>query len=285
MYSGTTLTKFSGRVMGGHQKIDRVARRHLGLLIADNKLFPPSRQILQFEGKNGPDGIKRKSPAQDEPWHYISPFDDEDSQLIELIVGHYTELISHLKKGNHERSAFEAAWLAHAIVDGLTPAHHYPYEKKLMELRSGEGIETRTSVREKLIMHGNTRREKMRNNWKMWGARGLYTTHFMFEIGIAAIIAPLGFGEALPKKEDIKTIQEIGPAEWFKRTAREIAVLGMYERYYKNGWTPKLAWQVRHKLGPAIVQAVCLTWYVALHDAGLVPDQPKKIRAAGVKAK
>src|SRR3954467_334624 len=122
MYSGSTMTPLSGRILGAHQKIDSVARRNLERMMPGCK-FPRSRQIMHFEGKNGPDAIKRKSPAKDEPWHYYSPFDDDDSQLIELIRDHYNELVKRLKDGNKERTAFEAAWLAHAIVDGLTPAH------------------------------------------------------------------------------------------------------------------------------------------------------------------
>ncbi len=48
--------------------------------------------------------------------------------LIELIKEHYKNLVKELQANNSERISFEAAWLAHAIVDGLTPAHHYPYE-------------------------------------------------------------------------------------------------------------------------------------------------------------
>ena len=67
MYSGTTLRTKSGRMMGVHQRIDRVARRHIEEFLPHNINFPSSRQILHFEGLNGPDGIKRKSPACDEP--------------------------------------------------------------------------------------------------------------------------------------------------------------------------------------------------------------------------
>jgi hypothetical protein len=273
MYSGSTLTRYSGRVLGAHQKIDRVARKHLSIVLANsNKIFPTSRQILHFEGKNGPDAIKRKSPAKDEPWHYYSPFDDDDSQLIELIDDHYKLLVKYLKANNQERAAFEAAWLAHALVDGLTPAHHYPYEQKLTELRGGKGIDSRTSIKEKLVMHGDTRREKMKNNWKMWGPKGLMSTHGLFELGIATLIMPLGFGEAIPKTRDLTKMKKIGPLEWFKRSAREIAIMDMYERYHRKGWTPKLAYDARHKLGPILVQTVCLTWYSALVDAGIVKD-------------
>jgi hypothetical protein len=268
MYSGTTLTRYSGRMLGAHQKIDRIARRHLSKLISDNAAFPGPRSILYFEGVNGPDGIKRKSPARDEPWHYFSPFDEKDGKLVELIQEHYDHLVNQLKKNNKERAAFEAAWLAHAVVDGLTPAHHYPYEEKLIELRGGEGIDTRTTIKQKIIMPGVTRRDSVKRNWKMWGPKGLLTTHGLFEIGIATIIAPLSFGEAVPSHDDIKAIEKHGPVDYFKRAAKEIAVLNMYEAYYKKGWTPRLAWQVRHRLGPTIVQTVTLMWYSALKDAG-----------------
>lgn len=270
MYSGTTLTRFSGRVLGAHQKIDRVARRHLSHLIEDNSLFPKARTILEFEGRNGPDGIKRKSPARDEPWHYFNPFDEKDSQLTDLIDQHYKLLVKELKGRNNERAAFEAAWLAHAIVDGLTPAHHYPYEEKLVELRGGQPIETRTTIKAKLVMPGETPSQKFRNNWKMWGPKGLITTHGLFEVGIATLIAPLSFNKVIPTEADLEKVREIGVIELFRQAAREIAVLDMYDRYYEHGWTPKMAYDVRNRLAPTIVRTVTLAWYSALVDAGLV---------------
>lgn len=272
MYSGTTLTKMSGRVLGAHQKIDRVARRHLVQLLGQNVPFPRIRQILQFEGKNGPDAIKRKSPAQDEPWHYFSPFDESDNDLLHLIQDHYDSLVRELKQGNTEKVSFEAAWLAHALVDGLTPAHHYPYEEELKNLSGGMALEERTSVKKKLIMPGLTRRQQLRNNWHAWGPKGLRTAHGLFEIGVATLIAPLTFSETVPTRADLKKIKEIGIAEWFKRSAREIAVMDIYHNYCNKGWTPRLAWQIRHKLGPILVQNVTLAWYSALLEAGLIDE-------------
>ncbi len=253
--------------MGSHQKIDRVARKHLAKLIPDNRAFPGIRTILHFEGKNGPDAIKRKSPAKDEPWHYFSPFDNTDNELTRLIQAHYDHLVDYLRKGNRERAAFEAAWLAHALVDGLTPAHHYPYEEKLVELRGGKGIDTRTTIKKKLVIPGDTPTERVRNNWKMWGPRGLFTSHGLFEMGVATLIAPLTFSEVTPSKKDIEKVQKMGIVGWFRHTAREIAVLDMFEIYHRRGWTPKLAWQVRHRLGPALVKTVTLAWHSALAEA------------------
>ena len=84
MYSGTTLRSHSGKVAGVHQKIDRLARRGLREIAPKSK-FPTARAIVHFEGFNGPDGLKRKSPGRDEPWHYINPDHYSDTDLIEMI--------------------------------------------------------------------------------------------------------------------------------------------------------------------------------------------------------
>lgn len=273
MYSGTTLTKYSGRIIGAHQKIDRVAHRHVRNLLPHPGVFPSLKLVLYFEGKNGPDGIKRKSPAKDEPWHYFNPFDEKDSQLMDLLEDHYKQLVIELRNGNKERAAFEASWLAHGIVDGLTPAHHYPYEEKLIELRGGKGIESRTNIKEKLVMPGDTRTEKLRNNWKMWGAKGLMTTHGMFELGIATMWAPLSFANTIPTEQDIALFNTTGIKDYIRLAAREVAVLDLYEEFYKTGWTPRLAHRVRYKLGPALIRAVSLAWYCAAEEAGLVMEK------------
>lgn len=276
MYSGTTLTPLSGRVMGAHQKIDRLARGSLSsLLKTQSHNFPSSRQILRFEGVNGPDAIKRKSPAHDEPWHYFSPFDDNDTQLLELIGGHYDNLVEALKKQDDVRAAFEASWLAHAIVDGLTPAHHYPYEEKLAELRGGEGLETRNTLKNKVLMPGGTRREQVKNNWKMWGPRGLLMSHGFFEFGIAFLIKPLNLSQVAVRPQDIEELKQYGVLELFRRKAKEVYVLELYTSYQQTGWTPRLAWRIRTRLMPVIVRMVTLAWYAAAIDAGIVKGLSK----------
>ncbi len=259
----------SGRIFGAHQKIDRLARSSLRLLLRDNTAFPDSRAILHFEGVNGPDAIKRKSPAKDEPWHYYSPFDVEDTSLLDLIGVHYDQLVIALKNKDDVRASFEAAWLAHAIVDGLTPAHHFPYEEKLQELRGGASIDERTSYKEKLVMPGENRREQFHNNWKMWGSKGLLSTHFLFEWGVAALIAPFSIHQVKMDEKDVEDLYNLGVLELFKTKAKEVGGLDMYHKYYKNGWTPQLARQVRNHLAPIIVKTVALAWYAAVIDAGL----------------
>lgn len=273
MYSGSTFSTYSGQILGAHQKIDRVARRHLEAILPDSP-FPAAKFILKFEGNNGPDGIKRKSPAQNEPWHYIQPFDSDDTQLLELIERDYAELVRALKAKDGVRAAFQAAWLAHAIVDGLTPAHHYPYEKKLVELRGGSGIEDRTTITKKLLMPGETTKEQLRNNWKMWGPRGLFTTHAAFEAGVATLIAPLRLTKALPAADDIAAFREQALADWFRQQARAVAAMELYRTFCASGWTTGLARRVRKQLAPLLVQSVTLAWYGACVEAGLVKVKP-----------
>lgn len=271
MYSGSTLTAISGQLLGAHQKIDRVARRHLEQL-APKCPFPSVRAILHFEGDNGPDAIKRKSPAKDEPWHYLQPFDDTDTQLLQLITDHYLELVKALRAKDEVRAGFEASWLAHAIVDGLTPAHHYPYEEKLVELRGGEGIETRTSLKKKLILPGETLRHQAHNNWQFWGPKGVFTTHAAFEWGVATLIKPLSLRHALPSATELQAVHSNTIAEWFRKAAQDVANLGLYDSFYEHGWTPKLARQIRRELAPALVRAVTLVWYSAAREAGTVNE-------------
>jgi len=267
MYSGTTLTRHSGNVLGTHQKIDRVARKHLKKLAPSSTVFPPTKLILHFEGREGPDGIKRKSPSKDEPWHYLNPFDDNDTQLMELIQSHYDQLVKELRTGSMEHRAFEAAWLAHAIVDGLTPAHHYPYEEEIVRLSGGLPISERTTFKKKMVMHGDTPREKFRNNMLAWGPRGLRTAHALFEAGVAAIAAPLSFKEALPNQDAIDKALQTPIDKFFQRAAREIAVMDIYTSYCNKGWTPRLTVQIRQKLLPLIIQTLTLTWYKAVYEA------------------
>lgn len=268
MYSGSTLTPASGRILGAHQKIDRRARKHLETMLPDGAGFPAIRRILHFEGQNGPDAIKRKSPAKDEPWHYFNPFDEQDTLLPELIQSHYDNLVAALVGRDEVVAAFEAAWLAHAVVDGLTPAHHYPYEEKLVELRGGLAKETRVTIKDKIVLPGDTRRQAVSNNWKMWGPKGLFTTHYAFEWGVSTILLTMSRNPSTRPSAAEQAAMELLPLdEYFRLTAKEIAALGLYDKFYAHGWTVQLARQVRQQLIPVLIKTVTLIWYRAVHQA------------------
>lgn len=272
MYSGTTLRNKSGGMLGAHQKIDRVARRHLAQSIPSSIEFPTIRQILKFEGQNGPDGIKRKSPARDEPWHYIDPTDPDDTGLLNLIDDHVANLINALADDDAIRAGFEAAWLAHAIVDGLTPAHHYPLEEKLESLR-GEGLETRTNFKKKVVMPGESPRQQLRNNWEFWGAKGVMTTHLMFEMGVSTTIATRGLHAARPTGNERVRVEQEGVRKLFLEAMHHIHHLKMYESFHKKGWTRSLARQTTDELVPTIIRTVALAWYYAAIKAAERKDR------------
>ncbi len=274
MYSGSTLKQLRtlDTWFGAHQKIDRLAARHLREL-SGSGAFPSKKIILSFEGANGPDAIKRKTPAQDEPWHFFDPNDPEDTKLLDIITNHHTQLVRALRVNHQTRAAFEAAWLAHAIVDGLTPAHHYPYEEEMKKLRKGAGIETRNTPKDKLVMPGDTVREKMHNNWQMWGDKGLLSTHIAFEAGVALLIMPMHYKKlSLPK-----TWPEVSGQKpyltFFKSQAQKIFAEKYYDQFYTSAWTPRLAKKVRRELIPDIVITVAYVWHTALRDAGVTAQE------------
>lgn len=267
MYSGTTFRDRSGRRIGVHQRLDREARRLLRASLPSEINFPASKSILHFEGKNGPDGIKRKSPAQDEPWHYIDPTKPKASELLTIIDDHLANLSVALADRNKERAAFEAAWLAHAVVDGLTPPHHYPLEEKLAELRGGQGLDSRTSVRQKVVMPGKTVREKFKNNWQYWGKKGVMTSHILFELGVATTISGIKLNYTTPTGDELKQVEQEGFRECFLEALQLVNELNMYEDFMKHGWTKGLVITTRRDLVPTIVRTIDLAWYSAAVEA------------------
>lgn len=272
MYAGTTLTYISGSVMGAHQRIDRLARKQLEALFPGSP-FPKIRKILYFEGNNGPDAIKRKSPAQNEPNYFLKPFDHKDVQLIDLIDNHYKDLVTALKKSDTVRASFEAAWLSHAVVDGLTPAHHYPFHEELVVLSGGKAVNERT-LKEKFFMAGDTKREKVLNNWLFWGPKGLLLSHAFFEWGFAMLM-PTTSSKKLPTRQTLQSPQKLGIKKWFRQMAQDVDKLEIYESFRRTGWSISLASKTKKQLAPALVQAVTTIWYNALHDAGMLIPKAK----------
>lgn len=262
MFAGTTFRNQSGNAVGAHQRIDRVAKKHLIHHIGMTPFFPSIKTVLHFEGKNGPDGIKSKSPAIDEPWHFINPEAGEDDPLIGIIKDHLFNLAEALRKEDEVRAGFEAAWLSHAIVDGLTPAHHYPLAEKIEELW-GKSHTERGSKKDKIVIKGTGRRDTLSKNWQYWGASGVFTTHFLYEWGVSAAIAIGSFKDIGLKKADFQRIEEEGYIPYFLESVKAIDALGTYQEFAKTGWSAHLGVVTRRKLVPIIMRNVCLAWYAS----------------------
>lgn len=275
MHSFVLKNKHADSLLGTHQKLDRLAYRSMRKFILDHnkplharaKLarFPTLKMIQHFEGINGPDGIKLKSPGQQEMAHFYDPHSEEKQPILELLAHHQGELKKAIIEGNEERAAFEASWLAHALVDGLTPAHHFPYEKYLAEIR-GEGGHTRTSKTKKMLVRGESARDTLRKNWQVIGAKGLLTTHMNFEGGVASVLLPLRLRSAIPSAVEVAYASQRGLIETFQITAKSIADLELYERFYRQGWTVKLARDVKGLLLPQLVKMVTLAWLLSFEE-------------------
>jgi hypothetical protein len=256
-------------IFHAHQKLDRVAHKHLLRLLPDKQSFPAITQVLGFEGPQGPDGAKLKRLKNGQPWHFVDPRDANDTDLHEQIRMHYDGLVQALRQNDDIRAAFEASWMAHALVDGLTPAHHFPYEAELSRLRGGEARHTRKGLAGRLYVKGDTLNKSVLQSLKLVGPKGLLTTHAMFEAGAYAIIAPLRLRRALPSQSDIDNIKAEGVVSVFKKMAREVADLNLYERFYELGWTRPVGRDVRRELAPRMVRMITLAWYAACNEAAM----------------
>ncbi len=264
MYPGLTLTKHSGSWIGAHQRLNRIAYRVIAPEVKA-KSFPALKQINYFEGTNGPDGLKRKSSGKHEPLHFYDPATDKGGVKAE-ITNHYNQLVIALKQRDGIRSAFEASWLAHAVTDGLTPAHHYPYVEKMNELLENSNHEV-NRFKDKAIVHGNTKRETVKQTWKLVGSKGLISMHAHFEIGFSAVLLGKKITVRLDRLE-LERARKIGALGFFKEQARMVAELKMYERFYQKAWTVGLARQARNVLAPTIAQTVAIIWLLAYEEAG-----------------
>jgi hypothetical protein len=260
MYSGTTFHHQSGNVVGVHQRIDRVAKRHLIHHIGTTPFFPSIKTILHFEGKNGPDGIKSKSPSVDEPWHFINPDAGADDPLVQLITDHMYNLSTALKAEDEVRAGFEAAWLSHAIVDGLTPAHHYPLAEKIEELW-GKSHTKRDSTKDKIMITGRNHRDTLSKNWQYWGKGGIFSAHIGYEWGVSSAIALGRFSKIGITDKDLKRVEKEGYIPYFLESVKAIDELKTYQEYMKTGWSTYLGDVTRRKLAPIIMRNVCLAWY------------------------
>jgi hypothetical protein len=252
-------------VLRAHQKIDKSAYRQLSTITDCSEYFT-FKEIIHFEGRRGPDSPRLKKGNSTPPWHFYDP-DGENEEYFQVVKSHYDALVKEIKLGDHNRSGFEAAWLAHALVDGLTPAHHYPYEEQLEELRS-ENKSTRETVRGHFIVKGDSFLNTVRKSSQLIGPKGLLTTHTTFEAGAATIILPLLLMKAtLPQTVLDNATGYDNLIESFKLYVSEIDSFHMYERFYRKGWTPSLSLDIRRELAPRMVKIVTLAWFCALKEA------------------
>jgi hypothetical protein len=264
MYSGFVTPRRTVAAVGVHQRFDRAAYRLAAPYFATGS-FPPIHQIMHFEGINGPDGLKIKSPGRDEPGHLYNPTTDS-GDIPGLIQLHYTNLVAALRQLDMVRAAFEAAWLAHYICDGLTPAHHFPLDERVAEQVS-DTKSPRQRYKQPFMVRGETAGQSLKRSWALWGSRGLLSVHASFELGIATALLGHRIKVTLNHRK-LATARQDGAVEFFKAEAREVAGLDLYTAFYQHGWTSKLGSTLRQRLAPQITQAIAIIWILAYLEAG-----------------
>jgi hypothetical protein len=264
MYAGFITPKRVVKYAGIHQRLDVAAYKMIAHYLPD-EAFPSLPSILSFEGYNGPDGLKSKIGLKPhvkddpEPSHLYDPVTDVGEVPVH-IRNHYDGLVQCLLKGDMVRAAFEAAWAAHYIGDGLTPAHHFPLEEKIAEAAAKAARQ---------LGDGNIAKftSFVRRNWDIWGAKGHMSTHQSFELGIAFALLLFPIRTELDDQE-LARARRLGPVEYFKNEAREVANLGLYDRFYKEGWNNDIAATIKKSLAPQIAQTIGTIWLLALLEAG-----------------
>ena len=251
-------------MVGTHQQLDRVARTILKRHLPRGRYFPSEKEILQFEGTRGPDGLKRKSPDEDDPSHMFEG--EHGENLVTQILDHHYNLVQALKQQNQVRAAFEAAWLAHKVTDGLTPAHHFPLSEAKEELMSNREFVKIFGEPIKGIMHGRSLPETVRNNWLYWGAGGYFSKHVAYEYGVALIVAALP-RRAFTPRMGRSEFRHVDAKKTFYDALSRVDVSGMYDQFRQEGWTTELALATKDQLLPEIVRAIALIWYSAAEEA------------------
>ncbi|MDO4978588.1 MAG: hypothetical protein Q4E47_00310 [Candidatus Saccharibacteria bacterium] len=263
MYSTLTISKHSkasGKIAGTHQRFDRIARRSLKKANPIGSVnFPTYREILHFEGTNGPDALKTKSPGVDEPMHFIIPGAD-DGKLIQMIRDHQYNLKEALKNNNETRAAFEASWLAHAITDGLTPAHHFPLEEAHKQLMTEDEYFELFGVPFKGVIKGETLKKTLKANWQYLGTNGYMTKHLAFEIGIILTLTSIPADRPFTPEITAEDLAEKDIDKIFYTAFEKVVALDMYNEFCEHGWTVKLLNQSREILIPEIIKTITLAW-------------------------
>lgn len=264
MYSGFISARRAIPALGVHQRLNAAAYTAITPFLTTG-CFPKLGQIQHFEGYNGPDGLKVKSPGKHEPSHLYNPVTDV-GPIPNYIQEHYSRLVVCLRQKDMVRAAFEASWMAHYICDGLTPAHQFPLDEALAAQGATDIDSTESFMRQKFGAKGETRVDTLQRGWKIWGGKGILTTHFNFEMGVATALLTRPVKLKLDEVKLVAARQQ-GPVNFFKTEAQAVADLKLYERFSDSGWTTRMAREVRHTLAPQIAQTVGIIWLLAYLEA------------------
>ena len=110
-------------------------------------------------------------------------------------------------------------------------------------------------------------RETLSKNWEYWGAKGVFATHVLFELGVATSIKTTKFPDSAPNSIWLKLADDKDLQTVFLDAVQQVYALGMYEEFWKRGWTTHLAQQTRQTLIPLIANIITYFWYRTYREA------------------
>lgn len=237
------------KTIGTHQKFDREAYRLIRPALKQG-IFPMRREVLQFEGMGGPDGLKFKGKYKgDHLWDPIK----EIGHMPVWIEVHYNNLVEAIREGDRIKAAFEAGFMAHYLTDSLTPAHHLSWKEAEAEYENSS---------------------KLRKKWLYYGRKGLMSSHVAFEAGVSSTIS---FGRLKTKFDTdlYERVQSDGIQAVVKQESRTIAEHQLYRKFLEKGWNVAIARAVKRVVVPRIPQLIAAAWLSAYADAGYKVDTNK----------
>lgn len=129
-----------------------------------------------------------------------------------MIEDHHRNLCR--RSDNRQRAAFEAAWIAHAITDGLTPAHHYPLSDKIEELWVSQ--KKSDSARRKISFAATLIAKPSERTGSTGVPKEFLRRMSLFELGIATSIKP--HVSPMPDEQWLLHAESIGIAALFGRS-------------------------------------------------------------------
>jgi hypothetical protein len=260
MFSRTILADKRTEKISTHQRLLRAARRQTISLLPPRAYFPSAKQLVHFEGKNGPDGLPSKHAVQDYPHEFIDPNVD-DRALVNDVMDHLHQLKVSYHKHDEVRTAFELAWVEHLVVDGLTPAHHQPFQDQIKTI-DPRTIDETNSILKRIFTPGDGTIDTLKRNYKRLGPGGIGSSHILFEAGIELIVMPLPAKRLMsaPSKSAIQSARRGHFPELYLEGVHRVNDLHIFERYLAKGWTPDLADDTRRVLLPECVKMITLAW-------------------------
>ncbi len=257
------------RLISTHQKIDKLAYAILKEYCGNTSVLN-LKDILHYEGSKGPDAPRLYATESSTPWHYYDPSGTVPQlPFLDILKDHYTELIKQLKLRDVHQSCFEAAWLAHALVDGLTPPHHFPVEAELEALH-GASVDQREKISSHLLVKGPSKIQSFSRSWRLTGPKGMLTQHTYFEANAGLAAVRIRAQDIAVNDDLLKRLSPDALIEIFEKYAHEVDSLDLFKRFVKRGWSLKLTRLTRKELIPKMVKLVLIAWYGALLEAGVI---------------